>query len=964
MEVVDRAPARRFELMTGVSIAQIAPAVPNLRLGVPAQPAKSRYWTAHWSFEDVAIKTVFARLKTIGVEIPFKAVGYVSVDFDVSVPWNRLRDGKAYRFGGQLKSKRLQFENLLLEDFEAEVNYVDGVLELIDVKGRWTDVAETETAGSFEGTAQAQLLPRGDFRTEIVAHSLPLAPLHHILVADANGPTARSMRGTVDGRIRFQAPIERLTDASTWTLDADLNIDNFRLDHLLPLSTRTGPLQIRDGVIRADQIEITSPTSPDVRLDMALQVELTGRRRFTFRVRGNDVPLDGLSEIVVPDKGIAAGKLDIDAEGRGELASESWDIQGRLGSPKLTVLGQNLGLIEHAFKFNQRRLEFTAIDPDAAEHEQSILLKRVVANYALDQQSLRITDITARIFDGVLEGEATFARAEELNHSAKMSWRDLDFEFNAGPFVPRRIKIAATTTGRIDWTFQRGTLGLPRAHQGTVEMRLDQITMGKSKVGDLRLSMRASETAVQLAGDGKLFGGPLQLDTRTDLKAGDSWWKILENPAGDAVGKQMKLEMIARALQFDRRKRWAGTVSMHLQQRPADSPSAAGSLPTIAIGVQDAFVDGHTISRRLDLQLRMKGDTIVIDQISGNYAGGNIWVQGSWSLRHGQRRIHCRLTRVDARVALLPLMPIAASRVDGKVSGTLTLSGNDALRFGGAITARHSSFFSIPTGTVHAGVRGSLSPDFRSWKVTLNSIRGEVADGRITADAHFSSSHNHQRGFDLSSRWEVRRVNFGKLLAATGSSSRIANGNMTGSLTLGGRGIRNSSDLVGRFDARLGATQAAAVPGLVQADEFLGLASLAGVRFNTGKLEGAIASGAASIDEFWLRSGRVRVWSEGKIQLANQRMDLDVVISTGYLQSDQGQLLSLASQLAIQSVLPGAALVEVNRILNYRTIHLAFDGPVRDPRIRLKPMEIIRAEAARFLLRELLIAGSASSSLL
>ena len=137
--------------------------------------------------------------------------------------------------------------------------------------------------------------------------------------------------------------------------------------------------------------------------------------------------------------------------------------------------------------------------------------------------------------------------------------------------------------------------------------------------------------------------------------------------------------------------------------------------------------------------------------------------------------------------------------------------------------------------------------------------------------------------------------------------------------------------------------------------------SLAGVQFTEGHIDGVIASGAASIDEFWLRGGSVNVWSDGKIQLADRRVDLNVVVSTGYLNSGN-RLLSLASQLAVQSVLPIAALVEVNRVLSHRTVHLGFSGPLSDPRIRLKPMEIIREEAARFLLRELLIATSASAN--
>ncbi len=69
------------------------------------------------------------------------------------------------------------------------------------------------------------------------------------------------------------------------------------------------------------------------------------------------------------------------------------------------------------------------------------------------------------------------------------------------------------------------------------------------------------------------------------------------------------------------------------------------------------------------------------------------------------------------------------------------------------------------------------------------------------------------------------------------------------------------------------------------------------------------------------------------------------------------QLVAFASQLAIQSVLPLTTLVEINRLLSNRTVHLDFLGTMADPRVRLKPLEMIREEAARFLLRELMVAG-------
>ncbi len=147
--------------------------------------AKARYWTKHWSFQNIDVKQLFSRLKSIGIAIPVDGEGDVSVEIDVSVPLTSLTDAKAYRLSGQLGAKRLRLESLLLEDFDADFKYDNGVVRLEKVKGRWADATTKQTAGSFQGDASAQLLPRGDFQTNIKVTSLAIGPLHELLFASA-----------------------------------------------------------------------------------------------------------------------------------------------------------------------------------------------------------------------------------------------------------------------------------------------------------------------------------------------------------------------------------------------------------------------------------------------------------------------------------------------------------------------------------------------------------------------------------------------------------------------------------------------------------------------------------------------------------------------------------------------------------------------------------------------------------
>ncbi len=933
---------------------------PDVEQQQPAkQAAEPRYWTTHWSFQDVDVKRLFSRLKSIGIVVPVDGEGDVSVEIDVSIPLTSLSDAKAYRLSGHFGAKRLRLESLLLEDFDADLKYDNGMVRLENVKGRWADPTKTQNAGSFNGGAYAQLLPRGDFETNIAATSLPIGPLYRLLSPIAEG-SPNPIRGTLSGSLNCQAPIDQLRQVTAWTAEANLKVDGFQFGETLPISATTGHMRFREGIIDAPQLEVIAVDSPDIRIDLATQIELIGRQRFQFRIRGNDVPLATLTEIVLPRGELAAGKLDIDANGAGELGAPSWHMSGRLASPQLTLLGRELGVLEHQFDFDQQRFQLRPIT-DAARNEQSVLIKRVSATYQLDQDSLNIAAIDAELFGGTINGTARLARTNSINHTVNLAWDGLRLSFSAATILPAAGPVSAVSSGSIDWSFPPAALDLPAMHVGTARIHLDQLGIGPTYAGDVRVRLEASGGTLRLTSDGRLLGGDAEVEAISVAGQDDSWSTLLSRaPSGYAKAASIRLDAIARVLFPDARRRWRGTASGQLDWQ-AGAQSAAELKPALRMSVRDIAIDGRSLSRQLKMQLGLSGNVVAIEHLSGSLAGGRLRASGNWSLTKGERRIQISFAGIKADEALLPISHQTASQIDGKVSGMIHVTYGDQFRFRGAITARNSSFFSLPTGTAYSGINGSVSRDLRRWEVSLPSVQGELAGGRIAGALRLSSSSMRPGAFDLSSRWNASRVDFGELLTAAGSSSTIAHGRMTGELSLGGRGVRGTSDLVGRFDARLGATQAAAIPGLMQADQFMGVLTLQGLQFGEGGITGVIGAGAATIDEFWLSSPRVKVWSDGKIYLANQRMDLDVVISTNNFEFGNAQVVAFASQLAIQSVLPVTTLMEVNRILSNRTIHLDFLGTMADPRLRLKPLETLREETARFLLRELLVAASATS---
>ena len=929
-----------------------------------AQPAEKapeanqpRLWTTEWSFQEVDVERLLSRLHSIGIDVPVDAEGQASVEFTVSVPITALRDAKAYRFEGQLSSKRLRLDRLLLEDFRADVSYRDGVMRLSEMQGRWSDRDE-KAFGRFQGDATAELSPRGDFSANLKTESLPIKPLF-----DLTGSNRR-IGGVVSGELNFLAPLKKLKDFSAWNTVADVRIERLRIDDQIPLDVDTGPIQIRDGVIQLQSAVATASESPTARADLSGQIELIDRKRFQFRLRGNDVPLATVTNIFLGAQ-TAAGKLDIDATAEGEWAAGSWSLAGRLASPNLSVLSQDLGLLEHEFFFDEEQILLEPLNP---AFKEGFLIERLAARHQLTPERLKITEISAELFGGSFTGQIFLARQDAELHHFQVAWDNLHPDINLAPFLGTQVCVSAKTSGEVDWQVSANSVERPAAHQGTTQIRLDEVQIRSGVIGNLSVHCQADQGVFSLKGEGEMFGGKLHIDTKTTINDNEAWPVLLTRPpVGDLSIKSAKANRFAKIVFPGSSRRWTGNLEAHLNWKPAATESGdnlgdASAQPILDLAATDLAVDGKPLARRLNARLRLLGDVVSIDRIGGMYAGGSLTAQGRWSLDRGPRQIQLRAYNVRVSEALLPILPDASTVVRGRVSGLLNLTFTDRLRARGSVAARDASLYSVPLGTVHSSVSVGVASNLSRWDVRLRSLQGELANGRISGEAQIASSLTRPDAVDLSSRWQVREVKFGKLLASLGASKEFAEGRLTGTVSVGGRGIRGLNDLRGRYDARLTATQASAVPGLAKTDQYLGLIPIASVRFDEGAIGGVLGGGAASVDELWLRGNRVRLFADGKVRLADSRMDLDVVVSTGNFALGDAKLVAFASQLAVQSWLPITTLVEVNRLLNDRTLHFDFVGPLADPRVRIKPLEIIREEAAAFLLREILVAASASSN--
>ncbi|QDT04042.1 hypothetical protein K227x_24280 [Rubripirellula lacrimiformis] len=961
-----------------------------------------RRWTTDWSFEDIDVANLLSRLASIGIQIPIIADGDVTVGFAVGVPIAHVNDGQVYRLRGRLSSRRLQLENLLLEDFSADIVYDNGVLRLDRIRGRWTDAASDEEPGRFSGNGSLAILPRGKAVVRIHADDLTIGPLYDLITAANREDAGVPVTGTVTGDIDWAAPIDSLVDIATWTATSNLRVRKLKSGESMPLSINTGDLTVRDGIVAVPQLRVTSDADASVGFDGAAQVELVGRRRFEFQVRGNDVPMQALSMMAAQagmvSQQAVAGKLDLDLRGNGQWASKSWSVRGRVGTPRLEVFRQNVGLIEHELMFDQQRFSLDPIHTDTPNAK--MLIRRIAADYSFTDQGIEVSKLSAEVFGGRASGNVAVPFGDEGDWNADLVWEGIQPKINLAALLPFGVpktwtSASALTSGAIQWNVPAAAIMQPARHRGTAKLSAADIRLGSGSIGQVDLAIQAGDGTIRLNGDGKLFGGAFSVETKSDVDANDDWSSWLRKvPVGQISIRSAKVDQLIPVLRPDDPRRYRGTVSAVANIHPSalafdaaqtvDAAAAAGRNDTdnnigdnnigdgdranltLQMSASDLAVDGRTVSRGGKAELQIVDGVLVIRRASAAYGGGRLIASGRWPLgqeaaKSGRRTLQFTFSGVDAQTGLMLVAPSIADRVGGAVSGSLTVAGDQDYRIRGSITVRESSLFTVSAGSVNAGVNGSLSSDFGRWNLRLRSISGNLAGGEIRGEADLSSSTALSGTFDLDSRWSVRRVDFGTLIATTGTTTSLAHGRITGAMSVAGRRIRSVSDLNGNFTASLAQTQASAVPGLLKANQFLGALSLTNTQFDTGTLKGTIGRGAVQVEEFSLRADRVRVFAQGRIGIADWRMDLDAVIATGLLDGDSAKIAALAAQLAVEAFIPVGLIVEINRMFSNRTLFLGVTGPASDPQVRLKPIETIRQAAVRFLVREAMVLVSAGT---
>ncbi|MEM6688246.1 MAG: AsmA-like C-terminal region-containing protein [Planctomycetota bacterium] len=970
-------------------------------------------WTTHWQFDDVNVAKLLSNLSWLGLEVPFQVEGRISVNLTIGVPYKRLRDAEAYEASGTIESDSLTIDSLHLTDFIGNAKIQSGVLTIDDLSAllstrKATSQSSTseakpkslamrssrepvaigshpaehdELTGKLSGLAQIDLLDQPNrtqaSQLELKLDSIPIEPVIRIIQAFEFTSSAATPSGRLTGKISIETPSNHLVEMPYWEGDASLSIDQLEWQGLRFPSVSIDDAQFHDSEIYVGKLSVNEDREAGSILEGTGHINLKGQRPFELQVLSDDLPLEELSDRILPTNPsgppLAEGTLDLQIKASGQLGGHSdespdaqIDIMGLVASPSLCICGLKLGLLEHSLRLTDNQIEFHPVAQNTTDDR--VKLRSMTARVNR-KSGLGLKELNAEVFGGRISGSLHLPDASSVASEVHLRWEDVEAEVASSVIGLETISkdscLALKSSGKVDWLVPASDELSIFQHSGETNLIIESLSIDDREIMQGEITASASGTDLEVNATGETLGGEFTISTHSNAELDTlvqadrvqqtSWWKkTLGATEGIVQFESMDLLQLAKLAetlgQTPTTKRVRGSLSGLF-----DLSSHRASITARGLSYR-----GNLLSQRITANASLIDDHVSIDSIEGSYAGGTVRMVGRWALRRGSRSLQVSLSRIDIHRGLALVDEKLAETLGGKLSGRMTITNGDAYRARGSMTVHQSSVSNLKTGDLHSTFSASATPNLGRWHLAMPGISGSVAGGRIEGRVNLKSAGG-RAGYDLESNLRVRRSDFGVLLSGAGIGSRFAHGFFTGSIKLWGQRIKSISDLRGFFEADLSKTEGDAVPGIVGMDRFLSAIPLTQTQFGDGYVRGNLRRGVANIEEFWLRNRRVRIFAEGDITLASNRMNLDAVVATGDMQFDSEPLAALATQIAIQAVIPIAAITEINRILSDRTIYFNIRGTSSNPIVRLKPFETIRENAARFFYRE--IANAAATSI-
>ncbi len=791
-----------------------------------------------------------------------------------------------------------------LRDLSVAIDYYEGDLRLRSL--RFGLPSEGEPPGRFHGVATMGLVPLGQLNAHFDLTSVPLAALAE-LVPDL----PLDLGGKASGQLTAEAPVEELTDFTTWQATGRLEMPRaVALNRVLQNGSADFSLSQGVATLRSLSAQVAG-----VPIEASGDLGITAPFPMNLALSVPEGRLDRIAELApeVPLPGEAAGPYRLAAQVTGSLAPLAYEAEAQLTAGPATIFGASLDGLSLAL----------SLTPERAAVE----------------------DLRANLAGGTVRGSATLMFTGDEPGRAELSWRELMLSQLATPEVVGPFD--GQVQGRVELTVPPGEFAEPGQWSASGEVAIPRLGTADRRAGELEGSFSFHEGELDYSLTGELFGGRLSLREipPEEVPAPPPEVEVpevrLDGPMSQLRVDGLDLNLLTRF--FDRRRQsdLTGLVNVDTAIGWDGWPSARG-----IVTVQGLRFGRIMLAESLRGRLQFQENRLQVVNVSGAYGGGSL--QGSADIRlTPSLRASFSLGLSGATVdRAFPWMPAIATTLSGRLDLRLRGEYRRDLRAIGVATLSRGEALGLRVGTARFPIRARYG---------LQSGRGELRVARTSlgiagGQAALQATLGLNGGTDVNAQVDFHRVRVGPVLQQTAGAGFLADGPARGQLVLSGRNVRSPRDLRGLLTANFGSVEGSNSPLARAVGPLLGSVGGRPGVFQDGNIRADLANGVWRISQFRLTGRDLELSASGTITLAG-RIDLRLAAASLSLDQRGAALRGLLNFIPAVGPIPVGALTRIVDVMQDRTIALAVTGTLQRPRVQVRPLETVTMEVWRNLLR-------------
>lgn len=540
--------------------------------------------------------------------------------------------------------------------------------------------------------------------------------------------------------------------------------------------------------------------------------------------------------------------------------------------------------------------------------------------------------------NGRVAGAAIFRRDNVGEHLLRLRVVDVEINPYLSSFVPGELSsLGGVLAIELELRKDATSNNLFENWNGQWRGNLHKLSFKGQPIGQLDLSGNIVERILSAEVVGQLLGGVANAKLRFPMSILD------EQPSAGAepgtlqlqLGKLQVKQLAALFFQQQNAAGFDGTATVQLS---VEGSSADDLAITTKIDMPMLMQNRRVLAREIKAALRFSANTLLVDRVSGGFAGGRIDARGQ--LQFGNEgssqlisggKINFVARRLDASSIVAIADPAYAEYFSGAVNYQGTATFHRGIQMRGIATVNKGDLLGFPIQVARGEVRTELSPEFEFRQLVSNDLHGTAIGGPFAAELAIKGG-NH---FALKTSGQVTRGKLEQLSQALGFQQIVGSGTFNGNFALQSQQIESLNAITGGLRIDFEGGDVKSIPIISSLERFVPLAQFASANIESGRLDAKLGQGQLRIIELILTSKAFVLAASGSASLDATKLDIDAAIQTG------GGIQQRLAQNAIDLWLLGsvpqlAAITELNELIRNRSLFVHIGGSPSIPVIQAK----------------------------